>query len=174
MAGLPLITLPDFEALVLDRLELCCQEIMGSTENVFRLPPANALPPDRFPFCYPLVGAMVDPVPIETNGAGSITVTRVYGIRLLGSPVASVNDEPDNEGSRGLIDLVPYFNRFRQYFMGHPKLQTTTEDALRYMSGQLSYIEGGQVVRPAPGGVEHWAIEPNLTITMKAQVSTLA
>jgi hypothetical protein len=175
MSGpLPLLTLPDFEALVLDRLALCCAEIMASTERVFRHPPGNAMPPDRFPFCYPLVGAMIDPLPLETNGAGSVTVARSYAIRLLGSPVANSMDASAQQGNQGFIDLEPYFNRFRQYFIGHPKLETTTLGSLRYMTGQLSYIESGTVVRFAPGGIEHYAIEPGLTITMKAQVSTLA
>lgn len=174
MAGLPLITLPDFETLILDRLKLCCDEIMGSTTRAFRLPPANALPPSAFPVCYALPGPMVDPVPMETIGAGSITVTRQYVIRLLGSPIANSMDASAQAGNQGFIDLTPYMNAFRQYFMGHPKLQTTTLDALRYMHGQLSYIENGITQAPAPGGVDHFALEPTLTITMRAQISTLA
>jgi hypothetical protein len=167
---LPLITLPDFETMVLDRLALNCAEIPGV--KVFRLPPAYAL--EEFPACYTLVGAMQTPLPIETMGSGRVGVQRLYVIRVLGSPATNTIDNVDGAGTQALIDLVPYFALFRNYFVGHPMLETTTLGSLQYMIGQLSYSDLGIVERPAPGGVMHFAIEISLVITMQTQVSTLA
>ncbi len=173
MSGpLPLITLPDFETLVIDRLYLCCQEIPGLT--VFKLPPSIALEPGVFPICYPLVSTLTSPVPIETVGAGVITRTREYIVRIQGDPVASTQDNTVRGGAQGLINLLPYFNAGYQYFIGHPKLETATLDSLRYMNGQLLIYDTGFTEQPAPGGTDHFTINFVLTITMKAQVSTLA
>jgi hypothetical protein len=169
---LPLITLPDFETLVVDRLELCNQAIGGLT--VFKQPPVNALPPQVFPICYTLVGPMLTPIPIETIGAGQITVIRDYVVRVFGDPVGSTLDNSPTAGAQGLVDLLPWFNRFRQYFIGHPKLETTTLGALNYMTGQLVLLDGGLSEKPAPGGADHFAIDITLTIAMRVQVSTLA
>lgn len=172
-SALPLVTLPDFETLVLDRLALNCAEITGINQ-VFRLPPSFALPPEKFPICYPLVGAMADSIPMESSGSGRVQSTRTYVLRLLGSPATNTLDNTTDQGAQAIIDLVPFFNRFRSYFMGHQKLETTTLGSLQYMSGQLLYLDSGVVTRPAPGGVDHFAIEINLTLTMQAQVNTFA
>lgn len=172
MAGLPLITLPDFETLVIDRLYLCCQEISGLT--VFKLPPANALNLNQFPMCYALVGSMLQPVPVDTIGAGQVQVQRDYVVRLFGDPVGSTLDNSTTDGAQGLVNLLPYFNRLRQYFIGHPKLETTTLGALQYIAGQLLLMDAGFVIHPAPGGADHFAIDLTLTVAMRAQVSQLA
>lgn len=173
MSGpLPLITLPDFETLVVDRLALCCAEISGV--KVFKQPPVNALPPEAFPICYTLVGPMLEPIPLEAVGAGRVATIQDYVIRLLGDPVGNTLDNSATDGAQGLVNLLPYFNRFRQYFIGHPALQTTTLDSLRYMSGQLLFTHSGLIERPGPGGADHFAIDFTLTIAMSAQVSTLA
>jgi hypothetical protein len=172
-APLPLLPLPDFETMVLDRLYLCCQEITG-LNKVFRLPPANALNAESFPICYPLVGAVTEPFPISSDGAGRFKVARSYVLRVLGSPATNTVDNSATAGTQALIDLVPFFNRFRSYFMGHPSLETTTLGALQYMSDQLLYSDLGIVNRPAPGDIQHFAIEITLVITMQAQVKTLA
>jgi hypothetical protein len=174
MSGpLPLITLPDFETLVVERLYLCCQEISGLT--VFKLAPVNSLPPETFPICYPWVAPMTESIPIETNGAGSITVKRDYVVRIQGDPVPSTQDNSTRGGAQGLVNLLPYFNLVRQYFIGHPKLETTTLGSLQYMSGQLTLYDGGFAEQPGPGGgTDHFTINIPLSITMKCQVATLA
>lgn len=172
MSGLPLITLPDFETLIIDRLFLCCQEIPGL--SVFRLPPVIALTPEVFPICYPLVGPMTTAVPVESVGSGVITRTRDYVIRVLGDPVPETFEDSARGGSTGLSNLLPYFNALYSYFVGHPKLQTTTLDALRYMNRQMLISDGGFAQGEAPGGTMHFTINLVLTITMKAQVTTLA
>jgi len=172
MAGLPLITLPDFETLVIDRLFLCSQNISGLT--VFKQPSANALNANQFPMCYTLVGPMLASIPVDTVGAGQIQVIRDYVVRLFGDPVASTLDNSATTGAQGLVNLLPYFNALRQFFIGHPKLQTTTLDALQYMAGQLLLSDSGLVIHQAPGGGDHFAIDLTLTITMRAQVNQLA
>lgn len=173
MSGpLPLITLPDFETLVIDRLYACCLEIVGLT--VFKLPPSFALNTNQFPACYALVGPMTNPIPIEQMGAGSITVVRDYVIRLIGDPMGSTIDNSATEGTSGLVNLLPYFNKLRSYFMGHPSLQTTTLDSLRYIAEQILISDSGFVIHQGSGGADHFAIDLTLTITMRAQLSTLA
>jgi hypothetical protein len=173
MAGLPLITLPDFETLVVSRLQICYGLITGVNKS-FMLPPANEQHPDSIPFAYTLVGAMTENVPMELVGGGQITIPRTYVARLVGGPAAGSIDNAASDGAQALVDLLPFFARFRSYFIGHPKLQTDTLDALQYMRGQLAMNDGGFVTRPAPGGIDHLCIEWSLTITMSAQVSTLA
>lgn len=173
MSGLPIPTLPDFEAMVLDRLELCNNEIAG-LNKVFRQPPSFALDTGTFPCAYTLIGTMPGSIPAPEQQAGAITVTRDYVIRVLGDPVPSTLDNTATAGAQGLIDITPFFNRYRAYFLGHPKLQTTTLTGLRYMHGQLAYLDEGIKTAPAPGGVEHFCIDVILTISMRAQLNTLA
>jgi hypothetical protein len=172
VAGLPLITLPDFETLVVDRLYLCCQEISGLT--VFKQPPVNALNLNQVPFSYAFVGPMQSPIPAETVGAGQIQVVRDYVIRLFGDPAENTLDNSPTAGAQGLVNLLPYFNMLRSFFIGHPKLETTTLGALRYMSGQLLLSDGGLTEHMAPGGARHFAIDLTLTLAMRAEVSTLS
>lgn len=173
MSGpLPLIVLPDFETLVIDRLFLCCSEISGL--KVFKQSPVNALNANQIPFCYAFVGPMLEPTPVQAVGAGQITSFQDYVIRVFGDPVGSTLDNSATDGAQGLVNLLPYFSLFRSYFVGHPKLETTTEGALRYMSGQLLFTHGGVVEHPAPGGAMHFAIDFTLTIGMRAEVSQLA
>ena len=178
MSGpLPLITLPDFETLVIDRLYACCSEINELTSakmSVFKMSPSFALNPSQFPACFSFVGAMTTPTPIEQIGSGVNTRVRDYVIRILGDPYGSTIDNNATEGAQGPINLLPYFNAMYSYFLGHPSLQTTALDSLRYIAEQILMSDSGFVIRPAPGGADHFAIDFTLTITMRAQISTLA
>lgn len=169
---LPILALPDFESLTLDRLALCNAEITG-LHKVFRQPPGNELPAEAYPCCYVLIGQM--PIQIPSQMAGSYTVTRNYIVRVLGSTAEGTLDNSATAGAQGLVDITPFFSRFRNYYLGHPQLQTTTLDSLQYVFSQLLYSDGeGLVTRPAPGGTNHFAIDITLTITHRAQLQTLA
>jgi len=167
------MTIPDFEKLVTDRLFLILDSEIEGLKSVFKHPPVYSIGVTETPLAYVLVGAMLNPIPVDT--AGSVTVKRTYVVRILGMPVPANSERPNKEGSKGLVDLLPFIARMRDYLTEHPRLQTSKLAGLAYIYQQIEFTDSGlSVVQLGAGGIEHFAIDFTLTITMRASTKALA
>jgi hypothetical protein len=171
------MSFPELTDLVLNRLKISCREVTG-IKQTFRLPPTLPVSQDDLPCAYTIPRGMTAPIPVNT--AGSATVSRLYVVRVLVSPLTNGMDA-SNEGSQALADVVPYMDRFMAYFLEHPRLDTdggiavdgaVTESlrALSWLDEDVLYQDSGPVERPL-GGVVYAALDISLTITMRGRLT---
>lgn len=172
-------SVPDLQTPVIDRLFAIYGRLMPSgIQSRSRLEPANASGANDVPLVYTLVGGLQSPVP--ANRGGSVTTTRLYIARLLGSPLASAGDTERGEGNSGIAALVPFIAVFYSYFLTHPLLELgevgdtdylgplSVEGAFMTQDLQITDVGPGDVA--GPGGLPHYALDFNLYITMRASV----
>lgn len=165
-------TIPDFERLVLDRLEICNGEIKqaGDAQRVYRLPPTFALDVGECPAITAWPGTMLKPIP--STAQHQVEVQRNYAVDVIALPLPSTTDTA-SKGADALTKASLLFAKLRNYYMNHRRLETdgTTQaqvPALQWMIYDLLFIEGGLAQIRPPGGVEHVGFICTLTITMMA------
>lgn len=172
-------SVPDMQTPVIDRLYAIYGKLLTSgIKRRERLEPATALGTKDLPLVYTLVGGLQSPVP--ANKGGSVTTTRLYIARVLGSPLGSANDTQRGAGNSGINALVPFIAVFYSYFLTHPMLELgeygdddylgplSVDGAFMTQDLQITDVGPGDVA--GPGGLPHYALDFNLYITMRASV----
>lgn len=165
------MTFPDFDDLILTRLQLCYEAITGVTRS-FRLPPIQPLIDGDLPCVYTIPGGMAAPVP--AGQAGSVVIRGVYVARLLVTPLAKASMDAGDLGAYAVTQVMPFRQRFRAYFLSNPRLTTSTLGALAWITEDLLYQDSGPVARPGPGGNDYAALDVTLTIGMRALLDRIS
>jgi len=161
------LAVPDFEELILDRLAACVAEIEG-IRTVVRQPPATPPEVGMLPMAYGIVGPMLEAVPIVTSS--SIIVKRNYVIVVLVETYDSTSDvKSDRNGAVFVTAPVPYFARFRSYFALHPRLETNSLAALRYMHKDITFKDDGIEDLNGPGGT-YAGLKVTIATEMRADI----
>lgn len=165
-------TIPDFETLILDRLEICNGEIKqaGDAKRVYRLPPVFALDVGECPALAVRPGRMRNRLP--ANSQRQAEVKRDYVVEVIALPLGNTQDT-GSKGADALAAASLLFAKLRNYYMNHRRLETdgTTQAklaGLQYMNYDIEFDDGGFVVAKAPGGAEHIGIEFAITTSMSA------
>ena len=115
-------TIPEFEELITQRLAICHAEITG-IKKAFELPPVLPKDISELPIVYVLLGAMLQPVPNTTIGAGRVNIGRRFVARLLLAPVDSAEDD-GLVGANAVRLGRDFMSLFRTYYVMHPRLHT--------------------------------------------------
>jgi hypothetical protein len=166
-------TLPDFETDLLERYYQIFLEIPsagGDTLKAFRNPPVHQLGDAELPCIYPLIGEMRDFYPSVGLGTGVVEIQRDSTWRLLGSPLQSVNELDKETGAQAFVNINLYFAIVREYLFNHPRLETSTQNAFGYLVQSIQYRDSGIVIRQAPSGIDHFAIDWTIRVTLQTIV----
>lgn len=164
------MTLPDFETLVIERLVICLGEI-SAINTVFVNPPIAPVGVSDAPYAFPLVGAMVNSIPVQATGAGRVVVTRNYPITVASSSMTKDTDGTRPNGSKGYEALRLLVAPIREYFLTHASLETDAGggmNKLQYIQGQIIYQEQG-IVQDRDEG--RYALQITLTVSMGATLT---
>ena len=163
------MTLPDFQTAVFNRLYECYQEIQTANPSILKVmkyPPGTTVGLSEFPLVFTLLGRLRTPVPQESEGAGHVTLDRAFRVVVCGYPTS--NDTPDSNGySTGYVHLMPYVSVFESYFIENPYLKISNTK-LQYLALGVDLVTGDIARTAMPGGVEHFAFEISLGISMRA------
>jgi hypothetical protein len=168
------MTIPDFETLTVQRLQINAQEIAGMG-RVYELGASLPAEIGELPVANISFGPLKQPIPLGSEGAGQVIVVRDYAIELAVTPVGTAFDV-GNIGSSALSIVLPWFAIVRDYFMSHPRLQTdginvAALGALRYLHGDLSFADSGMITITPAGGAALLGIKFTLTIAHRGIVS---
>lgn len=165
------MTIPDFETLVIERLVVCLREIT-QIAFVSENPTLMDAGISDVPYAFPLVGAMVSPVP--ATAAGHIVIDRIFTIKVFGVTGDKDKDGARGAGSSGYKQLRMLMAPLRTYFMEHASLETNAGNKvnkLQYIQRQIAYQEGGIEF---DGNEGRYVLRFNLTVSMGAKVTRLA
>lgn len=155
----------DLESTFIDRLTLCHREITG-IKRVDKTPPAQVIDNADLPAVYHLIGPMTgDDVPASGDDMGAVTIARRYIARLLVHP-ALMGGDIYQSGAEANIKALPFFALFRNYYLQHPRLSTSTLQELG-LAQDIKFRDSGLVIRPGPGGANYHVIDFTLTIAAR-------
>lgn len=164
---------PDLETAIIQRLFACNQEIIGTSGRVYQQAPA--IPPGigEFPIMYSELGPILGSLPRQNDSAGRYRVERNYTVKLAVSPLETVTDI-DNLGADALNNTLPWFSILRNYFLSHPRLETSALPALPYIDRDIHYIETGNAQIVSPGGTSYVGIVVTLNILAFTPVTRIS
>jgi hypothetical protein len=163
---------PDFETMIVQRLFACAKDIAG-IGRAYQLAPS--MPPGigEFPITWVEIGPMLQPVPRQDGSAGKFMVERNYTVKTAVASLESVTDL-DNLGVDALNANLPWFAILRNYYLLHPRLETSTLPPLDYMVRDVHYTDTGNAQITSPGGVPYVGVLSTLTIAMTAAISRIS
>jgi len=166
-----MVAVPDFDALVLDRLFVCNQEIAAASANepVYRLPPVNAQL--STPLFYTTLGAMLTPV--QSGYWGEVLFARNYIVVALLWPWGAAIDD-GTEGADIMTLGASYPNKFMTYYLNRPLLTSDTDShtaPLRYIDEpSFTMQDSGFIPKVSIGGGNYEAIAFSLAVRMRAEI----
>lgn len=167
-------TVQDLINPVFDRLHLIYGvfQANGWVRRAERTEPVAALGLKDHPLIYTILGPLEGYIPADR--AGSVTASRIFGIRILWMPLAQANPTQRGEGNTGTTAMLEALPNIYGYFLTHPLLQLREPGHADY-AGPLNYLlqdvqlqDSGEAVRPGPGGIDYMATDISLRVIMRA------
>lgn len=148
---------------IMERLQVCWSEVAGIM-RAYVYEPEVAIQPADLPAVFPVVLGR-QRVSAPTTSPGHYTLEREFMYRVLLAPAQMASVESADMGA--VIDeiAVLFIDNPTDYFLAHPRLETSRDGALQGLLQDLTIQDSGPVMRFGPGGAQFRAIDYTFVIT---------
>lgn len=166
------MSLPNFTLLALQRFQLCNREIRMGTELLYPLADAVYMTTPNLvkPTHTQLPVTWVEPqrqLAVKTS-AGVVEFTRSFVHYTLIKAYALSRDGEERMGSAAPIEGTDIETAILDYYVAHPRLHTSTQDDLGFLSGGVVIRESEiTTVSKDPKYPEFWAVLVTYSCTFK-------
>jgi hypothetical protein len=146
---------------ILTRLQLNHAEISGIVRS-FKLPPSMPIQASELPAVYAQPGGMTAVAP--RTSAGQAVISRRYRAAVCVAEFHRASTDSGNDGDPAFGAVHPFIDLFINYWLAHPRLNTSLLGDLEWIVQDISFQDSGAVRIIGPGGGEYAGFTMDYTI----------